>query len=79
MKKITLLACCVGFTLLAFAQPSKLTNHTRAFIDANKAAKSTEQRADLRKNFAVKTTDDAQEYISAYVHFYDAEIGRAHV
>lgn len=73
MKKITLLACCVGFTLLAFAQPSKLTNHTRAFIDANKAAKSTEQRADLRKNFAVKTTDDAQEYISAYVHFYDAD------
>lgn len=73
MKKITLLALCIGFTLLAFAQPSKLTNHTRAFIDANKAAKSTEQRADLRKNFAVKTTDDAQEYISAYVHFYDAD------
>ncbi|MGN0187035.1 MAG: S8/S53 family peptidase [Paludibacteraceae bacterium] len=73
MKKLTLLAFCAGFTLLAFAQTSKLTNHTHAFIDAHKAAQTIEQRADLRKSFAVKTTDDAQEYISAYVHFYDAD------
>lgn len=73
MKKITLLACCVGFTLLAFAQPSKLTNHTRAFIDAQKRATTVEQREKLRKNFALKVADNEEEYVSAYVHFYDAD------
>lgn len=73
MKKITLLALCIGFTLLAFAQPSKLTNHTRAFVDAQKKATTAEQREQLRKTFALKVADNEEEYVSAYVHFYDAD------
>ena len=69
MKKITLLALCIGFTLLAFAQPSKLTNHTRAFVDAQKKATTAEQREQLRKTFALKVADNEEEYVSAYVHF----------
>lgn len=77
MKKITLLALCIGFTLLAFAQPSKLTNHTRAFVDAQKKATTAEQREQLRKTFALKVADNSDEYVSAYVHFYSADADKA--
>ena len=77
MRKITLLALCIGFTLLAFAQPSKLTNHTRAFVDAQKKATTAEQREQLRKTFALKVADNEEEYVSAYVHFYDADADKA--
>lgn len=77
MKKITLLALCIGFTLLAFAQPSKLTNHTRAFVDAQKKATTAEQREQLRKNFALKVANNSDEYVSAYVHFYSADADKA--
>lgn len=73
MKKITLLALCIGFTLLAFTQPSKLTNHTRAFVDAQKKATTAEQREQLRKTFALKVANNSDEYVSAYVHFYSAD------
>ena len=77
MKKITLLALCIGFTLLAFAQPSKLTNHTRAFVDAQKKATTAEQREQLRKTFALKVANNSDEYVSAYVHFYDADADKS--
>lgn len=77
MKKITLLALCIGFTLLAFAQPSKLTNHTRAFVDAQKKATTAEQREQLRKTFALKVANNSDEYVSAYVHFYSADADKA--
>ncbi|MDY4851119.1 MAG: S8 family peptidase [Paludibacteraceae bacterium] len=77
MRKITLLALCIGFTLLAFAQPSKLTNHTRAFVDAQKKATTAEQREQLRKTFALKVADNEEEYVSAYVHFYSADSDKA--
>ena len=77
MKKITLLALCIGFTLLAFAQPSKLTNHTRAFVDAQKKATTAEQREQLRKTFALKVANNSDEYVSAYVHFYSADSDKA--
>lgn len=77
MKKITLLALCIGFTLLAFAQPSKLTNHTRAFVDTQKKATTAEQREQLRKTFALKVANNSDEYVSAYVHFYSADADKA--
>ena len=77
MKKLTLLALCIGFTLLAFAQPSKLTNHTRAFVDAQKKATTAEQREQLRKTFALKVANNSDEYVSAYVHFYSADADKA--
>lgn len=77
MRKITLLALCIGFTLLAFAQPSKLTNHTRAFVDTQKKATTAEQREQLRKTFALKVANNSDEYVSAYVHFYSADADKA--
>lgn len=77
MKKITLLALCIGFILLAFAQPSKLTNHTRAFVDAQKKATTAEQREQLRKTFALKVANNSDEYVSAYVHFYSVDADKA--
>lgn len=77
MKRHTLIATFLCFAIVALAQESKLSNYTRLFLDANKAATTSEQRATLRKNFALKTTEDQQEYVSAYVHFYDSDADKA--
>ena len=77
MKKINLTATLLCFAILAFAQESKLSNYSRAFIEANKTAKTTEQRTNLRKNFALKVAENEQEYVSAFVHFYSDDADKS--
>lgn len=77
MKKINLTATLLCFAILVFAQESKLSNYSRAFIEANKTAKTTEQRTNLRKNFALKVAENDQEYVSAFVHFYSDDADKS--
>lgn len=77
MKRTNLIATLLCFAVLAFAQESKLTNYSRAFIDANKEAQTAEQRAKLRKTFALKVAENEQEYVSAYVHFYSDDADKS--
>ncbi len=77
MKKINLIVTFLCVALIVVAQESKLSNYSRAFIDAQNEAKTTEQRNTLRKNFAVKVAENGQEYVSAFVHFADADADKS--
>ncbi len=71
MKKLNFIAAFLCIALVVFAQESKLSNHSRAFLDAYKNSPTAEKRAELRKHFALKTAQNEQEIVSAYVHFYN--------
>ena len=77
MKKINLIAAFLCVALIVVAQESKLSNYSRAFIDAQNEAKTTEQRNTLRKNFSLKVAESGQEYVSAFVHFADADADKS--
>ena len=77
MKKINLIASFLCVALIVAAQETKLSNYSRAFIDAQNEAKTTEQRNTLRKNFSLKVAENGQEYVSAFVHFADADADKS--
>ncbi len=77
MKRTNLIAALLCLAIAAFAQESKLSNYSRAFIDANKKAQTIEQRTKLRKNFALRVAENEQEYVAAFVHFYSDDADKS--
>ena len=71
MKKTYALVAFLCLSLVIMAQSSKLSNYSRSFIDAKNTVQNEQQRTNYRKHFGLKMVAE-QEFVSAYIHFYDA-------